>query len=170
VDERRVKVGKKIQRARRAAGYKSARAFADAIGISTTSVARAEAGWDTTGASVYADIEQGLKWPEEIIRRYLAAGDELLLGQMTAGGTEPVAPAPNGGGIPGLALEWTPEEIERVRAMSWRAAIDEGAVVGKATGDPEREAEYLHDVYLIRRARECAPKSAGESVRGDAAP
>lgn len=84
-----MKVGKRIQRARRAARYKNAKAFADAIGISATSVARAEAGWDTTGASVYADIERGLKWPEEIIQRYLATGDDSLLGRMTAEGDEP---------------------------------------------------------------------------------
>ena len=150
VDPRRETVGKRIQRARRAAKHKSAKSFAVALGISATSVARAEAGWDTTGASVYADIERGLNWPDEIIERYLETGDESLLEQMPVRGE--VLVGSGGATIPGLVLEWTPEEIERVQALDPKAAIDEGGIVGKA-GGPERQLEYLHDVLLIRRAR-----------------
>lgn len=68
-------LGQHIKRARRAAGYKSARAFAEAIGISESSVANAEIGSDRVGAGVYMDIESGLGWPMNSIKEALKTRD-----------------------------------------------------------------------------------------------
>ena len=75
-DDRRKTLGRRISRHRRAAGHRSARAFADAIGISEGSVAHAESGSPRTGRRVYDAIEAGLDWPEGSIQRYLDTGDE----------------------------------------------------------------------------------------------
>lgn len=66
-------------RARRALGYKSAKKFADAIGISESSVANAESGRESVGEGVFMDIETALRWPEDCITRYIETGDESVL-------------------------------------------------------------------------------------------
>lgn len=64
-----------------AAGHRSQRSFAEAIGVSETSVANAERGSDLVGALVYGAIEVGLKWPEDSTTRYLETGrDEDMPG------------------------------------------------------------------------------------------
>lgn len=67
----RKSIGQRIKAARRAAGYKSARAFATAIGVSESSIANAEIGSDRVGMGVYMDIETGLDWPTNSIRQAL---------------------------------------------------------------------------------------------------
>lgn len=71
--------GRRIKRARVAAGYKSQKTFADAIGVSENSVAHAETGSERIGDTVFGAIEAGLKWPEDCISQYLETGDESLL-------------------------------------------------------------------------------------------
>lgn len=71
--------GRRIKRARVAAGYKSQKAFADAIGVSENSVAHAETGSERIGDTVFGAIEAGLRWPEDCISQYLETGDESLL-------------------------------------------------------------------------------------------
>lgn len=68
-------LGRRIKAARRAAGYKSARAFAAAIGVSESSVATAEIGSHRVGMGVLMDIETGLEWPRGSIERFLESGD-----------------------------------------------------------------------------------------------
>lgn len=72
-------VGRRIKRARQAAGYRSQRAFAEAIGVAEASVARAETGDERIGDTVFGAIELGLGWPEDCIARYLETGDESVL-------------------------------------------------------------------------------------------
>jgi transcriptional regulator with XRE-family HTH domain len=79
MEERRKIVGNRIKRARRLAGYRSQRAFAKALGIHETSVARAETGDDRIGTSVFTAIEAKLHWPDDCIARYLESGDERHL-------------------------------------------------------------------------------------------
>lgn len=81
MDQRRKTLGRRIYRARRKAGYRSQRAFAEAIGVSEASVANAERGSATVGNSVFSAIEDGLNWAEDCIQRYLETGDETLLRQ-----------------------------------------------------------------------------------------
>lgn len=80
---RRQTVGKRLARARRAAGYRSQAAFADAIGIHETSIARAETGDERVGPDVFTRIELGLNLPDEIITRYIETGSEDLLSQVS---------------------------------------------------------------------------------------
>lgn len=75
MDPRRKIVGQRIKAARRAAGYKSARAFARAVRLSESSIANAERGADSVGSGVYLDIETGLGWPTGTIARYLDTGE-----------------------------------------------------------------------------------------------
>ena len=79
MDERRKVLGKRIYRGRRKAGHRSQRAFAESIGLSESSVANAERGSDSVGASVFTAIEDGLGWPEGSIASYLETGDEDAL-------------------------------------------------------------------------------------------
>ena len=79
MDERRKTLGRRIYRARRKAGFRSQKAFAQALGISEASVANAERGSDSVGDAVFTAIEDGLKWPEECIARYLETGEERYL-------------------------------------------------------------------------------------------
>jgi transcriptional regulator with XRE-family HTH domain len=80
MDDRRKTLGRRIKRARQRAGYGSQRAFAKAIGVDTTSVAKAESGDAAIaiGGRVFAAIEDGLKWPEDCTARYLETGDESV--------------------------------------------------------------------------------------------
>ncbi|TKG61303.1 hypothetical protein [Prauserella endophytica] len=75
METRRKTLGRRIKAARRAAGHKSARSFADAIGVSESSVANAEIGSERVGEGVYLDIESGLGWPTGCIRSYLETGE-----------------------------------------------------------------------------------------------
>ncbi|WP_027946563.1 helix-turn-helix domain-containing protein [Amycolatopsis taiwanensis] len=77
-DERRKALGRRIKRARVRAGYRSQKAFADAIGISENSVARAEIGDERIGDKVFAAIEDGLGWGEYVVAEYLETGDESI--------------------------------------------------------------------------------------------
>lgn len=79
VDTRRRKAGRRLARARRAAGYRSQKAFAAAINVSEASVANAERGAETVGEGVFTLVETGLNMPDEIITRYLETGDPDLL-------------------------------------------------------------------------------------------
>jgi len=79
VEERRKILGRCIKRARRRAGYRSQRAFADQIGFNETSVARAETGDERVGDAVFQAIEIGLGWTEGCITTYLETGDETVL-------------------------------------------------------------------------------------------
>lgn len=79
METRRSTLGRRIKRARLAAGYRSQRAFAEAIGVHERSVARAETGGGPIGDTLLTAIETGLSWPSDSIRRYLDTGDEALL-------------------------------------------------------------------------------------------
>lgn len=78
---RRKIIGRKIRRARLAAGYRSQKAFADAIGVDESSVGHAESGSKRigVGSRVFTLIEDHLKWPENCIEQYLTTGDEAQL-------------------------------------------------------------------------------------------
>jgi transcriptional regulator with XRE-family HTH domain len=86
MEERRKELGRKIQRARRKAGYRSQKAFAAAIGISEASVAYAESGNNRAGPAVYESIEHGLKWADGYTTRYLEFGDQPTVPSETPGG------------------------------------------------------------------------------------
>lgn len=90
MDERRKSLGRRIARARRAAGYRSQAAFAAAIGIHETSVARAETGDPRVGSEVLTLIELGLNLPADATTRYLETGDDSDLDTIgsSAGWTE----------------------------------------------------------------------------------
>lgn len=79
VKERRKELGRRIQRARRRATYRSQASFAAAIGVAEASVARAETGDRRVGAAVFEAIEVGLGWAEGCIATYLETGDESVL-------------------------------------------------------------------------------------------
>lgn len=81
MEERRKTLGRRIKRARQRAGFTSQRAFAQAVGVDTTSVANAETGGEqiAVGGKVYAAIEDALGWPEDSTTRYLETGDESHL-------------------------------------------------------------------------------------------
>lgn len=79
MDDTRKTVGQRIKAARRAAGYKSARAFAAAIGISESSIANAERGSSRVGEGVVMDIESALGWPGGSIHRAINTGDMAQL-------------------------------------------------------------------------------------------
>lgn len=53
------------------------------MGLSETSISRAESGSPKVGAGVYLDIESGLGWPIGCIERYLETGDESHLPAVT---------------------------------------------------------------------------------------
>jgi transcriptional regulator with XRE-family HTH domain len=100
MESRRKIVGRRIKATRRAAGYKSARAFATAIGLSESSIANAERGAESVGLGAYLDIETGLGWPDGCILRYLDSGDIAELPSRT-------------GSVP-RADEWEPrDDMER---------------------------------------------------------
>lgn len=84
VNTRRADLGRKIARARRAAGYRSQRAFADACGIGEKSVADVERGSDRPGIATYDAIARVLGWPEGAIGRYLDTGDPADLDRLRA--------------------------------------------------------------------------------------
>lgn len=81
-DQRRKAVGKRIARARRAAGHRSQASFADALPYSESAVALAESGSPRVGPAVFEAIEDALGLPANIIADYLAAGDNKLLDQI----------------------------------------------------------------------------------------
>ncbi|WP_435582873.1 hypothetical protein [Amycolatopsis thermoflava] len=143
----RKKLGRRIQRARRRAGYRSAQAFADAIGLSYSSVAHAESGSDRAGKQVFDAIEDGLPdWPTGAIDRYLETGDPAALpdfgDESKAEPAAPVAPSATGGGdIEAQVAQMTPRELaERARMielgtdpetamrwMQWALAVQDAA-------------------------------------------
>lgn len=79
MDTRRKTLGRRIRRARVAAGYRSQKAFARAIGVHERSVAGAEGGEERTGDNVFAAIEAGLGWPADSATQYLETGELSLL-------------------------------------------------------------------------------------------
>lgn len=79
MDERRKTLGRRIYRARRKAGFRSQKTFAEKLRISEASVANAERGSSSVGDAVFTAIEDGLGWPEDSIAHYLESGDESLL-------------------------------------------------------------------------------------------
>ncbi|WP_435583344.1 helix-turn-helix domain-containing protein [Amycolatopsis thermoflava] len=83
-EDRRKFVGRRIKRARRRAGYRSQKAFADVIGLAENSVARAEIGDPRVGEAVFEAIEDGLEWPPDTIAQYLETGDETVLPKAAA--------------------------------------------------------------------------------------
>lgn len=140
VSERRLTVGKQIQQARRAAGYKSARAFAAVLGISTTSVTRAENGWDTTGAGVYSDIEHGLSWPPGSILDYVEGRRADPPAEPAAGDTaEEQRPA----------FTVTEKDRARWRTMTPEEITDEGEMIGR-TISPAMRIQYLRAALAAR--------------------
>lgn len=86
MEDRRKTLGRRIKRARQRAGYRSQKAFAEAIGVAESGVAWAESGNDrvAVGGKVFAAIEDGLGWPEDCITRYLKTGNESLLQALVA--------------------------------------------------------------------------------------
>lgn len=94
VEERRKVLGRRIKRARRRAAYRSQAAFAAAIGINETSVARAETGYKSIGDAVFQAIETGLGWAEGCIAVYLETGDESVLAPPAAVPAEQAPPEP----------------------------------------------------------------------------
>ena len=80
---RRKTVGKRLARARRAAGFRSQAAFATAIGVSEGSVARAESGSELVGAEVFTRIEIGLHLPAEVVTQYIETGEASLLAEIS---------------------------------------------------------------------------------------
>lgn len=77
--ERRVAVGKHVQRSRRNyAGIKSQRKFAEALDISEGSVANLERGADTVGDPTFEAAEAYLKWPLGAIRHYVETGESRI--------------------------------------------------------------------------------------------
>lgn len=80
-ERRRKKVGKRIQRARRRAGYRSAKAFGDVIDRNETTVNHAERGADRVGEPTFELIEDALGWPVGSIWHYIDTGDESRLPQ-----------------------------------------------------------------------------------------
>lgn len=94
VEERRKVLGRRIKRARRRAAYRSQAAFAAAIGINETSVARAETGYERVGDAVFEAIETGLGWAEGCIAVYLETGDESVLAPPVSVPPEPTPADP----------------------------------------------------------------------------
>lgn len=88
-EDRRKTVGRRIKRARRRAGHRSQKAFAAAIDMAESSVARAETGDPRVGAATFEAIEDGLEWPEGSIASYLETGDEAVF---TSGPTRAAEP------------------------------------------------------------------------------
>lgn len=88
---RRKDAGKRIQRARRAAGHRSQASFADAIGYHESSVAQAESGSDRAGGGLFQAIEDALHMPPMVISTYIETGDETLLERLHYGSAEDVA-------------------------------------------------------------------------------
>jgi transcriptional regulator with XRE-family HTH domain len=78
-DARRKAIGKRLQRARRAAGFRSQLAFAARVGVSESSIAQVESGSDRPGPGMFTAIEVALGLPEDIFVRYLETGDDDLL-------------------------------------------------------------------------------------------
>lgn len=83
---RRKFAGRKIKRARLAAGYSSQREFAAACGVDESSIGHTESGSPRVaiGAKVFTMIELRLGWPDGCIERYLTTGDESQLPTATA--------------------------------------------------------------------------------------
>ncbi|MCI2421472.1 helix-turn-helix domain-containing protein [Saccharopolyspora sp. K220] len=85
MEGRRKTLGRRIKRARLGAGYRSQKSFAEAIGVSENSVARAEIGDERVGQSVFLAIEGGLGWTESAISVFLDTGDEATLDRQIDG-------------------------------------------------------------------------------------
>ncbi|MGW4484282.1 hypothetical protein ACWEOE_10640 [Amycolatopsis sp. NPDC004368] len=144
MSDRRKKVGELIKRGRRAAGYKSAKAYAQHLGISPTSVTRAENGWDTTGAGVYSDIERDLGWAPNSIMDYVEERTDAL----PAGGQVDEAPRQEGGP---LVFTPTPKDIERWRRMTPEQITEEGEMIGR-TISADMRVLYLQAAFAATRA------------------
>lgn len=90
MDGRRRALGRHIKRVRRAAGYRSQKAFAEAIGVHESSVANVERGDERVGEIVFDAIERGLKWPPGCMAAYLETGAVgILPGELTPAPTGP---------------------------------------------------------------------------------
>lgn len=128
--ERRDFVGRRIKRERRQAGFRSQRAFADALGIHETSVARAETGDERVGDAVFTAIETRLNWPADSIARYLETGDEALLAPATVPGPEPDRPLTKLESLTYLIyLELRVQRIKHEEAH--RIAVEIGRLLGQ---------------------------------------
>lgn len=74
VDMRRKELGRRVARARRAAGHRSQASFAAACGIGEKSVADVERGDSRPGEATYEAVERALNWPDGSIMAFLASG------------------------------------------------------------------------------------------------
>jgi transcriptional regulator with XRE-family HTH domain len=99
VDERRRAAGQQIKAARRRAGHRSQRAFADAIGVHESSVANAERGDESVGDAVFQAIEAGLGWAPGSIRAYIDGDERVALPGAVVALESTDLPASDDGGI-----------------------------------------------------------------------
>lgn len=117
VDPRRNAVGKRIQRARRRAGFRSQKVFAEALGLHESSVANAERGDESVGARVFDLIEARLGWPEGCISEYIDTGDEAVLPSTDSDGHQPEGPPEPPSAIAAVLATLPPREQRELMAF-----------------------------------------------------
>lgn len=88
MDLRRKKLGDFIRVDREWRGYKSRKAFGDAVGLSERSIAAVERGEDV-GRKVLNAVERGLDMPLNAAVQFIESGDVSLLQRATTGPGSP---------------------------------------------------------------------------------
>lgn len=145
MDQRRKTVGRRIKLSRLAAGYRSQRAFAEAIDKNETSVARAETGDERVGDGVFGSIESGLGWPEDCISRYLATGDESVL-------------PPSRSGEPNV-------KQRRNMARMTRAEILDAADAIEQVDGPDAADDFIRRAFAAKREATQTNETAGRDAK-----
>ncbi|WP_116051797.1 hypothetical protein [Amycolatopsis palatopharyngis] len=151
MEARRKKLGKWVSRDRKAAGYRSQRAFATALGVHERSVAAVESGEEKVGETVLGLIEDML-YPRGSVEAFLATGDESALRRSEQESKTPAGQA----------------EVERIVAMSRSELMDEADAYDKSLGEGagDRWLDWAMDVR--RRAKQIKPSGTRENAGRDA--
>lgn len=147
--QRRKDAGKRIARARRAAGHRSQASFADAIGYSESAVALAESGSGRVGAGVFQAIEETLRMSPMAISTYIETGDELLLER--------------------IAYKSADDETLAQRSSVPHAARDDpGEANDQQLASAVRELVQIHGADQVAAAVIAAVRERGPEARGQA--
>jgi hypothetical protein len=111
--------------------------------FSIATLGRVRRGEGELTADTKSGLEDALEWERGSVDAILAGGEPIP--------RQPAQPSqsPASSAARGLLAEWTPDEIERVGAMTLDQIEAEGKVIGRFSGETAR-ARYLHDAAIIK--------------------
>jgi hypothetical protein len=162
--EKRARLADAVAKARTAAGYQYRTDLVDAAKaagekLSIRSLQAVELGDPGVGQSVLFAIARLLpNWTEDTPRAILEGDEPPPTGRGIFGGVDVTGAddleraAVFGDG----ADDWTPEEVERVRAMSAEEIVAEARMIGRFSGE-DAQLRYLRKAATVKLEKPIAP-------------